>query len=228
MNENVRILFNEVAQQYDQQRKQLIPCFDDFYETAIRWTYSTKESPRILDLGAGTGLLSAGILHKFPHAQLTLVDLSDKMLETARQRFADNRRIEYIVADYSQYEFDGRYDIIVSSLSIHHLRHQDKKALFHKLYTLLEEGGVFINADQAMGLTPFIDLSYKKQWEAWIRSNGLSVEAVEASIERRKLDINATVEDQILWLGETGFLDVDCVYKYNDFAIFHARKPVED
>ncbi|WP_282935247.1 class I SAM-dependent methyltransferase [Paenibacillus sp. RC67] len=225
MNEKVRVQFNEVAQQYDQQRKQLIPCFDDFYETAVRWTHSSNEAPRILDLGAGTGLLSAGILHKFPQAQLTLVDLSEKMLATARQRFAGNRKVEYIIADYSQYEFDGPFDAIVSSLSIHHLTHQEKKALFHKLYGLLNEGGVFVNADQARGLTSHIDLSYKNQWEEWIRSNGLPIEAVEGAIERRKLDINATVEDQIHWLSEAGFSDVDCVYKYNDFAVFYATKP---
>lgn len=225
MNEQVKTKFDQAAQQYDQQRKLLIPCFDDFYETAVRWTQTTSGRPRILDLGAGTGLLSAGILHKFPNVQLTLIDLSEKMLETARQRFAENNEIEYIVADYSQYPFDGQYDAIVSSLSIHHLSHQEKKSLFHKIYGLLKDGGVFVNADQAMGDTPYIDLCYKQQWEAWIRSDGLSNEAVEAAIDRRKLDINAKLEEQIDWLKEAGFTDVDCVYKYNDFAVFHARKP---
>ncbi|MBE1442043.1 class I SAM-dependent methyltransferase [Paenibacillus sp. OAS669] len=227
MNESIRQQFNEAAREYDQQRRQLIPCFDDFYETAVRWTESSKEAPRILDLGAGTGLLTAAMLLKFPQAQVTLIDVSEKILELARQRFAGNNRIAYIAADYTQYPFEGSYDVVVSSLSIHHLTHPEKQVLFHKLFGLLETNGVFVNADQAKGETPWMEQAYQGQWESWIRSNGLSQDAVEAAIERRKLDRNAAVYEQIKWLQEAGFADADCVYKYNEFAVFHARKPAK-
>ncbi|WKL01736.1 hypothetical protein Q0F98_35615 [Paenibacillus amylolyticus] len=55
---SVKQLFDKVAQDYDVQRKQLIPCFDDFYGIALDLMESPLDSPRILDLGAGTGLLS--------------------------------------------------------------------------------------------------------------------------------------------------------------------------
>lgn len=226
MNEKVKQQFDAVAQQYDMQRRQLIPCFDDFYGSAVKWLDIPKPSPKILDLGAGTGLLSAFILAKYPKAEMTLIDFSDQMLNEARRRLAAYDNVKYIAADYLDYPFeeDNAYCAVVSSLSIHHLPHPDKQALFRKVHRLLRDGGFFINADQAAGATPFIDSRYRAMWEEEVRASGLSVEAIEASIERRKLDINAKTSEQLEWLGEAGFSEAECVYKYHDFNVFYARK----
>jgi len=225
MNDNVIQQFNDVAKQYDEQRRGLIPCFDDFYGMAVQWAATDRPAPRILDLGAGTGLLTERIAARYPNARLTLIDISTSMLDIAKQRFAGVEGVEYIVADYSAYPFDNaKYGLIVSSLSIHHLTHPAKRQLFRTVYDLLEEGGAFVNADQVAGRTALIDQSYKRQWEQWIRTSGISAEAADASVERRKLDINATAGDQLQWLNEAGFREADCVYKYHDFAVFYAKK----
>ncbi|WP_341180260.1 hypothetical protein [Paenibacillus sp. FSL K6-1230] len=52
----------------------------------------------------------------------------------------------------------------------------------------------------------------------------LPKKAVDASVERRTLDINAKLDDQINWMEQAGFQDVDCMYKYFDFAVFFGRK----
>ncbi len=75
MDPSVKDLFDAVAGDYDRERRQLIPCFDDFYGMALSLVESDHPSPRILDLGAGTGLFSGMVLHKHPHARLTLMDL---------------------------------------------------------------------------------------------------------------------------------------------------------
>jgi tRNA (cmo5U34)-methyltransferase len=182
------------------------------------------EAPNILDLGAGTGLYSALVRRKFPKARFTLVDLSQNMMATARERFGAASQVQYIVADYTSYKFAERFDIVISSLSIHHLPHPHKRKLFRTIYGLLEDGGSFINADQAAGNTPSSDAYYRKQWEASIQQSGLSAEAIASAKLRRTLDINATINDQIRWLEKAGFADVDCMYKYLDFAVFFGRK----
>lgn len=221
---SVKQLFDKVAQDYDVQRKQLIPCFDDFYGMALNLMECSLNSPRILDLGAGTGLLSGLVLQKYPNARLTLIDISDQMLEGAHRRFADATQVEYLVGDYSSYNFTSSYDMIISSLSIHHLTHADKKKVFETVHKLLEPGGRFINADQVQGRTPDTDTYYRQRWLEAIHQSGLSEEAISASIERRKVDINATLEDQFMWLEEAGFPVVDCMYKSLDFAVFYAQK----
>ncbi|CAG7636679.1 class I SAM-dependent methyltransferase [Paenibacillus allorhizosphaerae] len=224
MNQSVKKLFDAIAGEYDRQRKQLIPCFDDFYGMALSLVETDNTAPRILDLGAGTGLFSGMVLQKYPNAKLTLMDVSDQMLEGARRRFAQNDSIRYIVGDYSEYPFAEKYDIVISSLSIHHLTHPAKRQLFAAVYRLLIEGGVFVNADQVEGNHPHTDRYYRQRWLTSIHDSGLAKEAIDASIERRKLDINAKVSDQIAWMEQAGFDEVDCMYKYLDFAVFYGRK----
>lgn len=223
MNERMKEQFDAVAPNYDNQRRQLIPCFDDFYGIATELVNCASEAPRILDLGAGTGLFSSFIRTKYPNAELTLIDLSEEMLKVARSRFGNDPNVSYITADYSSYPYKEKYDAIVSSLSIHHLTHPAKRALFRTIYGLLEDGGCFINADQSAS-TPYWNHNYMSHWEHTIRQSGLSEKAIQASIERRKSDINATVEEQLHWLSEAGLVDADCVYKNNSFVVFAAFK----
>ncbi|WP_338553888.1 methyltransferase domain-containing protein [Paenibacillus sp. KS-LC4] len=227
MDQSIKAQFDEVAKEYDYQRHLLIPCFHEFYGTAVEWVHTTKQKPRILDLGAGTGLFAAFVQQKYPQAEFTLIDLSEEMMKVARLRFEGSEQVEYIAADYTNYNFEHKYDIVISSLSIHHLTHEAKQGLFHKVHELLEEGGSFVNADQAAGSSPYFDLAYKEKWEAQIGKGELTEQAVQSAIERRKLDKNATVNDQIAWLKNSGFAVADCVYKNHEFAVFASFKKEE-
>ena len=221
---DVKVKFNENASQYDGQRKMLIPCFDDFYSIAISIAETNTDKPNILDIGAGTGLLSSFILEKFPDANMTLIDLSEKMLDVAKDRFKANPNITYMIDDYTKYKFDKKYDVIISSLSIHHLTGDEKRQLYHNIYSGLNENGVFINADQVLGETPFLESLYKKDWKYKVENSGLSKEEILSAYERARLDKMSTLEDQVNWLKDAGFLDVDCVYKYFNFVVLFGRK----
>ena len=221
---DIKVKFNENASQYDGQRKKFIPCFDDFYSIAISIAETNINNPNILDIGAGTGLLSSLILEKFPDANVTLIDLSEKMLDVAKDRFRANPNITYIINDYTIYKFDKKYDVIISSLSIHHLTGDEKKQLYHNIYSSLNENGVFINADQVLGGTPNLESLYKRDWKYKVENSGLSKEEILSGYERAKLDKMSTLEDQINWLKDAGFLDVDCVYKYFNFVVLFGRK----
>ncbi len=223
---DVKKKFNDNASQYDGQRKKLIPCFDDFYSIAvsIAETNNDNENPSILDIGAGTGLLSSFILDRIPSANLTLIDISEKMIEVAKSRLKDNPAVKYIIDDYTKYQFDKKYDIVASSLSIHHLTDEQKRQLYSSIYSILNQNGVFINADQVLGSTPFIETLYKRDWKYKVENSGLSEDELHSAYERTKLDKMDTLDDQVNWLKEVGFLDVDCVYKYYNFVVMFGRK----
>jgi tRNA (cmo5U34)-methyltransferase len=220
----VKETFNKNAAQYDRQRKKLIPCFDDFYSIPVSIIETKAETPSVLDIGSGTGLFSSFIREKYPHASITLIDLSEKMMDAAKIRFTDDQKIDYILADYTEHEFDRTFDIVISSLSIHHLSDEEKRNLYQKVFSLLNQGGVFINADQVLGHTPYIESLYKNDWKQKIENSGLTSEELKAAYERTKLDQMAPLEDQIQWLKESGFQDVDCVYKYFNFVVLFGRK----
>ncbi len=216
--------FNENAAQYDSQRVKLIPCFHDFYTIPVSLLNTQTNNPAVLDIGAGTGLLSSLILEKYPDADMTLIDISEKMFDVAKERLSNFPDVKYILNDYTTYDFDGEFDIIVSALSIHHLTDSEKKHLYQKVYKMLKKGGLFINADQVLGQTPFIETLYKSDWSQKIESSGLTEEELAAAYERTKLDKMSTLADQLNWLQESGFRDVDCVYKYFNFVVLYGRK----
>src|ERR1700748_1131996 len=118
--------FSNVSKKYDSQRKYLIPCFNDFYSACLPLVKSLTHAKKVLDIGAGTGLFSQFIYDLNSGLHFTLADLSGSMLEVARKRFEGLDNFEYIELDFSKDPLPGKYDIIISSLAIHHLEDADK------------------------------------------------------------------------------------------------------
>jgi tRNA (cmo5U34)-methyltransferase len=224
MKNNVKEKFNAHASQYDEQRRKLIPCFFDFYSIPVSLLHFSKKPLRILDIGAGTGLFSSFIKEKYPDAHFTLIDVSDQMLEKAKERFKNEQHIEFIVSDITNYKFEHSFDIVISSLAIHHLEDKQKHKLYEQIYDLLHTGGIFINADQVLGHSSIIEELYKKDWSERIAASGLTHEQIEAAHERTKLDKMATLHDQLNWLTASGFSTVDCIYKFFNFVVIYAQK----
>lgn len=224
MSNDIKKKFDHISMEYDRQRMQLIPCFNDFYGIAVSLIEPAYERPTVLDIGAGTGLFSSFLLGKIPDAKLTLIDISEKMLQVAKERFRDVSDVEYIVGDYTNYDSFQEYDIIISALSIHHLNDDQKLKLYKQCYLMLKPKGIFINADQVRGNTPYTDSIFKKHWKSGVENSGLSKEEIASGYERIKLDKEATLPQQLSWLEEAGFSDVDCIYKYYHFAVMFGRK----
>ncbi len=217
-------IFDRWAQTYDRARRQLVPCLDDFYDAVIAQLPFDEQAPlHVLDLGAGTGLLSLFVAKQFPNAHLTLVDIADQMLEKARERFADEpQRFAFVCADYARIALPGPFDAVVSGLSIHHLEDEQKRALFRSVHDSLAPGGAFINADQVLGATPEIEQRYRATWLRQVRGR-VDEADLAAALERMKDDKMATLEAQLAWLREAGFASVDCWYKSYNFAVFGGR-----
>ncbi|HVP96415.1 class I SAM-dependent methyltransferase [Methanoregula sp.] len=221
----IRKAFDAVAAEYDAQRESIIPDMRNYYDAAIWAAESTTSAPAILDIGAGTGLLSALLLEKYPAATITLLDISENMLAVARERFSGRKNIWFRAGDYAQVDLGGPYDLVCSALSIHHLEPGDKCRLFRRVYQALAPGGLFINADQAEGETPYFTQRYLDHWNDFLASGPLSANEHAGILQRRDtLDKNEKLSTQLVWLCEAGFSDVDVVYKNRTFVVTVARK----
>ena len=223
--EHIKNAFDSIATEYDSQREYVIPQMDEYYGAAVWAAESPEQNPAILDIGAGTGLLSALMLQKFPGATLTLLDISENMLAVARQRFAGLKNIRYIANDYSGGELEGPYDIVCSALSIHHLAPEDKRSLFGKIFSALKPGGMFVNADQADGETLYFRQRYFDYWNRFLKNGPLNTQEHKEILARRDiLDRNEKMSVQLQWLHECGFSDVDVVFKNRTFMVTVAKK----
>lgn len=221
---NIRTQFDLIAKQYDEGRKCFIPCFEDYYVRSVSLMKNLKPSAkRIVDLGAGTGLLTKEMFMLYPDAQFTLIDLSEDMLDVARKRFEGLTNFEYISVDYLM-SIPCNADVICSALSIHHLEDEEKQSLYDEIYKKLPEGGIFINLDQFCADSPITNNAWDEWWLNYINNSGISVEAKAKWIERKKLDREVSIPQSISMLKKAGFTHADCVYQFMKFGTIIAIK----
>lgn len=215
-------IFNDYSEDYDRNRRTFIPCFDQFYGSAISVLQFSTDSPKILDIGAGTGLLSSFVLSKYPKAEITLIDQAENMLELAKERFAGIPQIKYIKADYTEYCFSEKYDAIISALSIHHLEDEKKKKLYYDCFARINKNGIFVNAEQVQSPFPEIEDKMISMWHGYVKKSDISLEELEAYYVRTGFDKTTTLNKQLDWLLDAGFTQADCIFKYLNFAVFFA------
>ncbi|MFD5464477.1 class I SAM-dependent methyltransferase [Kitasatospora sp. NPDC127059] len=178
---------------------------------------------RILDLGAGTGLMTAELASLLPDASYTLLDSSPGMLAIARRELALYAvRHEVIEADMRAPLPDGPFDIVVSALAIHHLPHEDQRALYPRIREVLAAGGVFVHAEQVAGPTARLDALYDEMWSRDVARRNASARELAEARERMAYDRSVPVRTHLEWLAEAGFREADCFYKRYRFAVLGA------
>jgi tRNA (cmo5U34)-methyltransferase len=214
---NSRAVFDATAATYDRDRMKLIPAHEAFYAAALELI--PTDAAQIVELGAGSGLFSAMLRAAFPDARLTLIDFSENMLALARQRLGDDAQIRFLLADYTTEPLPRDCDAIVSSLSIHHLEDDRKRALLPHVLAAL------INADHIAGPTPGLDETYQLRWLADVRALGATEQQIADSLYRQQEDRRSPVGAQLTWMREAGFADVDCWYKHSSFAVLSGTRP---
>ncbi|WOE71107.1 class I SAM-dependent methyltransferase [Hydrogenimonas thermophila] len=133
--------FDERAKTWDSSdRRQALA---EAVANAIKSSVTLNSSMHLLDIGAGTGLLTRRIL---PYVdKITALDTSAGMLEELGKKVEGN--VEIFQTDIIKYEPSEKFDGIISSMTLHHI--EDTEGLFKHLYKLLKPGGFIALADLA-------------------------------------------------------------------------------
>ena len=110
---------------------------------AVEKQIALLSDKEILDFGGGTGLLALPLAQQAK--SVTLVDISERMLEQARLK-ADQqeiKNIQFLEQDLLVNPLEQQFDLIVVSRVLHHMPDIDATlAMFH--HHLRENGQVFI------------------------------------------------------------------------------------
>ena len=219
--------FNKSVDYYDNWVRKALPCYDELFSVAVESIpFAPTEKLTVLDLGAGTGLFSWHVFQRFNTSHFTLIDVADKMLDVAKTRFAGyDRQFSYMASDYRDALPASIYDLVISSLSIHHLNDDEKQKLFKEIFLKLNPNGVFINVDQIKAPSKHLQTLYWSTWLKKVRQTGASEAQIQESILRRtEFDKDSTLADQLSWLKNAGFEEVDCFYHHYFLGVFFAQK----
>lgn len=112
-------------------------------QPAVLAMASVPAQGSVLDLGCGTGVMipvyiEAGL------SRIVGVDVSPKMIEVARQKFAENDNVEFIAADVLDLPKLEPFDAVIIYNAYPHFL--DKQALVDKVASLLVPEGRFVVA----------------------------------------------------------------------------------
>jgi tRNA (cmo5U34)-methyltransferase len=218
--------FDSAAVGWDERAMERIPFYKEMMGVLVSMLPFKKEQEfSVIDLGTGTGTIAYLIKQAFPSARITCMDIAPQMLEMSKKKLGGFSGITYEQADLVDYQFNGKYDAVVSSLAMHHLEpDKDKKDFFTRVFNALNAGGVFLNADIILADDENTQGRYLKEWGKFVLSN-LSEEEMKANLARYyREDRPNKLNIELDWLRKGGFSSVDVHFKYYNFAVYGAIK----
>ena len=182
----------------------------------------------VLDIGCGAGNYTLRLLQLLPGRNVTLVDLSQNMLDRATKRVgaATAGTVTGIQADIRALPLaDSSVDIILAAAVLHHLRTDDEwRDVFAKLFRALRPGGSFWIFDLIEHSLPEVQaIQWRSYGEYLSRLKDETYrDHVYAYIDRE--DTPRPLMFQLELLREVGFSQVDVLHKHSCFAAFGGVK----
>jgi ubiquinone/menaquinone biosynthesis C-methylase UbiE len=143
------------------------------YRTFIRKVIGEMElnpEDQILDMGCGTGR-NAGLICSYlnGNGRITGLDISEQMERQFRDRFSNDKRVEFINRRIDQpFDLQKKYDKVLMSFVIHGFPHEVRDVIIKNAYDNLKPGGSLFILDYAefdMDTMPLIHRLIFKKFE---------------------------------------------------------------
>ncbi len=158
---------------------------------AVATAYPSRARTRLLDYGAGTGLVTQALLGHLEDVQVTVADSSSGMRAALEGKVASGALPPGTRVWSLDLEHDGpppeRFDLVVSSMVLHHVH--DLATVLAGLATLLDDGGLLCVADLDRE-----DGSFHAHLHDFDGHHGFERPELVAALERAGL-VDVTVDD---------------------------------
>ena len=195
---------------------------------------------KVVELASGEGQLADALLSLFPKATITALDLSESMRAATAQRLARHGERGAVAAfDMSKSDWYDRLsgaDVVLSSLCIHHLTADQKRALFTAVSGRLTARGALLIADlirpqrgearELFAATWSASVAAQSQALAGDDSLGKLFDGEEWNWYRHPdaFDKPSPLFDQLHWLHQSGFRVADVFWMQAGHAVYGGYK----
>jgi tRNA (cmo5U34)-methyltransferase len=183
---------------------------------------------KLLDIGCGAGNFTLRVLSQVAPLDCVLVDLSQPMLNRARERVTAGTtgQVRTIQSDMRSLEFAPEsFDLILAGQVLHHLREDAQwEAMFANLYRWLRPGGALFVADMVAYDDPQIQSLMQVRYGEYLENLGGSEyrDKVFAYVDQE--DSPRSVKFQFDMLTKAGFTEHDVLHKNALFVAYYAKK----
>jgi tRNA (cmo5U34)-methyltransferase len=218
------------ADGYDVQIRRLIPHYDEMISTGVEVLAAlARPNAHVLDLGGGTGALSAAVLEGLPGVRVTLLDVDPDMLAEARRRltrFTD--RVSF--QEGSFLDALPPADAVVASLALHHVHDiETKTELYRRVRDSLSPGGVLLNLDAAVSEGPRLNGLVFERMAERMGDHGITEDEAHRHFAAwAQEDRYFPLDVELQALRDAGFDEVECVWRRALSAITCALRAPRD
>jgi len=211
------------AQMYDTHVPAILPASDSFFSSCI--SFIPKNPITVLELGSGTGYATSLIRAWNSNAEITCIDHSWEMIQAARKK-PELAGVSVLLQDIMDPWPELQYDLIISTLCLHHIPKDDRTVLLHRICTALGPDGVFICGDIIKPESASAEQVYRQRWIQAMKEAGMppgEIEHILASREHNYSDME-TVQAFVKKLNDSGFPVVLMPYRHELSAVFIGMK----
>ncbi|HWQ66455.1 MAG TPA: class I SAM-dependent methyltransferase [Methanospirillum sp.] len=212
-----------MAAAYDDRIDTILPKSDLFFSSCI--SFIPDGQITVLELGSGTGYATSKILETHPQAVITCMDHSPEMIACARQK-PELESVEIIEQDIREPWPVTQYDVIMTTLCLHHIPGNDRLVLLRRVHDALSSGGLFICGDIIRPVQATAEEVYQDRWVKAMASAGLSeTQIIEITASRRaNYPEMETIPGCFKKMNQIGFSRVFMPYKHEISAVFIGMK----
>ncbi|MDD1728486.1 MAG: class I SAM-dependent methyltransferase [Methanospirillum sp.] len=204
---------------YDNRIDAILPMSDRFFDSCISFI---PEGPiSILELGSGTGYATSKICAANPQALITCIDHSPDMIRCASQK-PELNAVAIIEQDIRDPWPATKYDVIMTTLCLHHIPEKDRLVLLKRIYEALSPNGKFICGDIIRPDSLEVEAIYQDRWVSWMSQAGMTTEESDKMIHSRNENFPdmETVPGFYNKIKDAGFPRVLMPYKNEIAAVF--------
>jgi len=166
------------------------PCIKDIYKEVADEICSKLSSGRILDIGTGPGYLPIEIARRSSAFEIVGIDLSPRMVEIANnnaQGAGLSGRIKFKLANAGSLPFeDGYFDLIVSTLSLHHW--SDPARCINEIYRVLKKNGEAYIYDLRRDTPEEVNASFRTRYGWFLSFLFLKIVRLHSSITLKEAE----------------------------------------